>query len=434
MLLNKGESLRMFVIDESSEYAKGLEREKELERADMHSFHRYYGKLIPAIPGYFIKELTKEGDLVFDPFSGSGTVAVEAKRLGRNFLGVEINPLSAEIARVKTYSLSPEKLEKINSELLEIIDCDLSDVGEDEKPYIMNRDHWFKDFVQTDLIRIKRDINSYFESRSEYSKEYKEFYLMVLSAIIKNVSNADIRHVFPGFSKRMHQLENEGKIHTDVKASFKRAVKSRAKAYRIYENIKAEAKIICADSAAADLSEYNGKVDLIVTNPPYISSVRYIETLKLEMYWTQVIKSQAEYNALSHEMIGNDRLKKAECLNVEHTPYDEINAVIDDMFLTDEKSAKIIGEFFNKTERVIAVSSRLLKKNKFLVMKISDSKMKKKKIPTGEFLTLIAEHNGFRLKDVFLDEINNNSRSLTTARNTYSDIITHDYIIIWEKI
>lgn len=59
---------------------------------------------------------------------------------------------------------------------------------------------------------------------------------------------------------------------------------------------------------------------------------------------------------------------------------------------------------------------------------------KKKKIPTGEFLTLIAEHNGFRLKDVFLDEINNNSRSLTTARNTYSDIITHDYIIIWEKI
>lgn len=424
----------MFVIDESSEYAKGLEREKELERADMHSFHRYYGKLIPAIPGYFIKEFTKEGDLVFDPFSGSGTVAVEAKRLGRNFLGVEINPLSAEIARVKTYSLSPEKLEKINSELLEIIDCDLSDVGEDEKPYIMNRDHWFKDFVQTDLIRIKRDINSYFESRSEYSKEYKEFYLMVLSAIIKNVSNADIRHVFPGFSKRMHQLENEGKIHTDVKASFKRAVKSRAKAYRIYENIKAEAKIICADSAAADLSEYNGKVDLIVTNPPYISSVRYIETLKLEMYWTQVIKSQAEYNALSHEMIGNDRLKKAECLNVEHTPYDEINAVIDDMFLTDEKSAKIIGEFFNKTERVIAASSKLLKKNKFLVMKISDSKMKKKKIPTGEFLTLIAEHNGFRLKDVFLDEINNNSRSLTTARNTYSDIITHDYIIIWEKI
>ena len=59
--------------------------------------------------------------------------------------------------------------------------------------------------------------------------------------------------------------------------------------------------------------------------------------------------------------------------------------------------------------------------------------MKKVKIETGKFMTLIAENYGFVLHDVFLDEINNNSRSLTTARNTYSDIITNDYIIIWEK-
>ena len=108
--------------------------------------------------------------------------------------------------------------------------------------------------------------------------------------------------------------------------------------------------------------------------------------------------------------------------------------MIYDMYDIDTKSAKIIGEFFNKMEKVIIKMSELLKKNKYLVMKISDSKMKKKKISTGEFLTLIAEKNGFKLKEVFLDEINNNSRSLTTARNKYSDIITHDYIIIWEKI
>ena len=138
----------MFVINENSEYAKGLEEEKQLERAEMHSFHRYYGKLIPAIPGYFIKKFTNEGDLVFDPFSGSGTVAVEAKRLGRNFLGAEINPLSATIARVKTYSLKPSVLEKINAELTDAVDLDFSPVFEEEKPYIMNRDHWFKPFVQ----------------------------------------------------------------------------------------------------------------------------------------------------------------------------------------------------------------------------------------------------------------------------------------------
>lgn len=34
---------------------------------------------------------SKEGDLVFDPFNGSGTTTVVAKKLGRNYLGVEID-------------------------------------------------------------------------------------------------------------------------------------------------------------------------------------------------------------------------------------------------------------------------------------------------------------------------------------------------------
>ena len=57
----------MFKINEKSEFAEELKEEKKLERADIHSFHRYYGKLIPAIPSYFIKKFTKENDIVFDP-------------------------------------------------------------------------------------------------------------------------------------------------------------------------------------------------------------------------------------------------------------------------------------------------------------------------------------------------------------------------------
>lgn len=41
---------------------------------------------------------SKENDLILDPFTGSGTVGVVAKRLKRNFVGVELNPEYAQIA------------------------------------------------------------------------------------------------------------------------------------------------------------------------------------------------------------------------------------------------------------------------------------------------------------------------------------------------
>jgi site-specific DNA-methyltransferase (adenine-specific) len=51
------------------------------------------------LPEFFIKLLTRPGDSVLDPFLGSGTTAVVAKRLGRSCLGFEINPTYFKIAR-----------------------------------------------------------------------------------------------------------------------------------------------------------------------------------------------------------------------------------------------------------------------------------------------------------------------------------------------
>jgi DNA modification methylase len=56
-----------------------------------------------------IKLLSKPADLVLDPFIGSGTTAVVARRLGRQYLGFEIYPVYADYARERLATMSAEQ-------------------------------------------------------------------------------------------------------------------------------------------------------------------------------------------------------------------------------------------------------------------------------------------------------------------------------------
>ena len=52
-----------------------------------------------ALPSWFIKLFTKEGDIVLDPFIGAGTTALATVELGRDYVGIDINEEYVKLAR-----------------------------------------------------------------------------------------------------------------------------------------------------------------------------------------------------------------------------------------------------------------------------------------------------------------------------------------------
>lgn len=65
-----------------------------------------------ALPDWFIRLFTDEGDWVLDPFVGSGTTLEAAKQLGRNSVGIDILPEYCQLARQKVVSNQYQLLEE----------------------------------------------------------------------------------------------------------------------------------------------------------------------------------------------------------------------------------------------------------------------------------------------------------------------------------
>ena len=61
----------------------------------------HFATFPPALVEPMVKAGSRPGDLVLDPFCGSGTVGLVAQRHGRRFVGCDLNPAYLALARAR---------------------------------------------------------------------------------------------------------------------------------------------------------------------------------------------------------------------------------------------------------------------------------------------------------------------------------------------
>jgi SAM-dependent methyltransferase len=332
-----------------------------------HNIHRYSGKFIPQIASRAVELLTKPGELVVDPYSGSGTTLLECAQLHRRAVGVDLNPLAVLIAKVKTTPVAKAQLDKLVLRLKKELTADGTD---DELPLFNSSaqtkrpryEHdvrlvhewyrkWFQPHVLPELIQIDLEV-----ARIE-EEPLRNIALVAFSDILRRSSNAHSGYPNVMFDK------NAPAKHRPIRP-FLKALERIADMVSRLSSLEAswsDVRVVHGNATALPLDD--ATVDAVISHPPYIGSIPY-----------------AEYGALSLQWLGTDSKQL-------------------DRQLTGgrRQSPDVVARFEDGYGKMLSESARVLKPGRHAFLMVGNPVVRGKVIDLAEMTLSLASQAGLEL-------------------------------------
>jgi len=423
-----------------------------------HLMHKYPAKILPYIPIYFLSSeaYASPTETVLDPFAGTGTVLLESiihPYFKRNAIGVEINPLARLIAKVKTTPLDVVKLRKEAKALILRIKAFS---GEVDIPEFANRNLWFSHRIQIELAKIRACIEEVQEP------DFKDFFLVCFSSIIREVSLADPRIAPPvilnpkNFAKNSERQEEVAALLRRKKWArplgyFKRKIHRNIARIRTLNRIKElrdreirseivwddarelrRAKLLVRGEIDKSHAEpiKNESIGLVITSPPYINAQKYIRTTKFELFWLGLV-NEKEIIGLDRNFVGTERVYWNEYKEASLTGIRSADTIIHRIFEKDKEKAGIVSRYFLDMRQVMREIHRVLKKRGRFILVVGDNTISGLKVNNHAILTDIAKAVGFEVETILVDKIR--SRGMITKRHETGGLVLDDWVIVLRK-
>jgi DNA methylase len=258
----------------------------------IHLLHKFPGNFIPEIPSYLVQLLTKAGDIVFDPFCGSGTTGVEAVALGRRAWQCDANRVSALVAEAKLLAVTRPPVVDHLARLAERVAARglFSNVVDPTQQMERSREKdselrsWFHPETLAGLSRVWDEIGNM------TNDDARTVALAVFSDTLFACASPGSRHTRTGLRRRHHWgwiadnvKPRQLKIHDAGEFLAARLEYVRGVIGGRQRDRHSEWRVWQGDARAIDLPDES--VDAVITSPPYLGMIDYALANRLTYLW-----------------------------------------------------------------------------------------------------------------------------------------------------